>query len=117
MTIIMDDTQITTLEQIRLVLESPRGLEFKGTSREERYGWIESVLKRFDYFRLGKKGKGMVKAYFERMSGLSRAQLTRLVARNLTEGEIMPLHGRRNRFATKYTLAELVKQFETLSRS
>ena len=73
MTIIMDDAQITTLEQIRLVLESPRGLEFKGTSRAGRYGWIEEVLERFDYFSLAKKAKGMVKAYLLRMSGISRA--------------------------------------------
>jgi len=68
MTITMDDTQITTLEEIRLVLESPRELGFEGTSREGRYGWTEAFLKRFAYFSLGKKGKGLVKAYLERAS-------------------------------------------------
>ena len=106
MTLTMDDTHITTLEQVREVLSSSPGLAFKGVGRQERYRWIESVLKRFDYFRMGRKGKGLLKAYLQLLSGLSRAQLTRLVARKLTEGTIRPLHERRNRFATKYTKAD-----------
>ena len=106
MTITMDDTRITRLEQVQEVLGSSQELAFKGVGRQERYSWIESVLKRFDYFRLGRKGKGLLKAYLQRLSGLSRAQLTRLVARKLTEGTIRPLHERRNCFATKYSNAD-----------
>ena len=90
MTIIMDDTQITTLEQVQAVLCSPAGLAFNRAGREELYGWIESVLKRFDYFKLRRKAKGQVKAYLQRLSGISRAQMTRLVTRDLLEGEIKP---------------------------
>ena len=106
MTITMDDAQITTLEQVREVLASSEGIAFKGVGRQQRYSWIESVLKRFDYFKLGRKGKGLLKAYLQRLSGLSRAQLTRLVSRKFLKGEIRPLHERRNRFATKYTKAD-----------
>jgi hypothetical protein len=42
MTITMDDTQITTLEQVRAVLESPEGLAFNRSGREELYIWIDS---------------------------------------------------------------------------
>lgn len=112
----MDDSQITTLEQIRLVLESPRGLEFKGTSREGRYGWIEEIVERFAYFTLDKKGKGLVKAYLERMSGISRAQVTRLVSRKLQAGAIKPAYGGGLRFAAKYTIRdhELLAQTDNL---
>ncbi len=103
MTITMDDTQITTLEQVQAVLESPEGLAFNRAGRKELYGWIESVLKRFDYFKLRRRGKGQVKAYLQRLSGISRAQVTRLVTRDLLEGEIKPGYARRNRFPTKYT--------------
>ena len=116
MTIIMDDAQITTLEQIRLVLKAPGGLEFKGANREERYGWIEEILKRFDYFRLGKKGKGLVKAYLERMSGLSRAQVTRLVLKKLLVDAIKTSYGGGKRFARKYTVldCELLAQTDNM---
>lgn len=116
MTIIMDDAQITTLEQIRSVLESPGELGFKGANREERYGWIEEVLKRFDYFRLEKKGKGLVKAYLKRMSGLSRAQVTRLVSRKLQVGFIKPSYEGCHRIAPKYTILdhELLAQTDNM---
>lgn len=104
MTITMDDSQIKTLEQVRQFLKSWKGIVCKGLSRAGRYHWIEKVLKRFKYFTLVKKEKGMVKAYVEHMTGLSRAQLTRLVARQLREGAIQPSRGRRNRFETKYTI-------------
>jgi transposase InsO family protein len=103
MTITMDDTQITTLDQVQAVLESPAGLAFNRAGRTEIYAWIDSVLKRFDYFKLRRKAKGQVKAYLQRLSGLSRAQMTRLVTRDQLEGEIKPGYARRNRFATVYS--------------
>jgi len=106
MTITMDDAQINTLEQIQKILETSTGLAFKGLRREAIYSWIESVLKRFDYFRLGKKGKGLVKAYLERMSGHSRAQVTRLVLRKLQAGAIRPFYGKGKRYAVKYTMID-----------
>ena len=111
--ITMDDSQIKTLEQIRSVLESSQGLEFKGARRVERYSWIEEVLARLDYFRLGKKGKGLVKSYLERLSGISRAQVTRLVSRQFKVGSIKPFWGRCNRFTTKYTARDLDLLVET----
>ena len=106
MMINMDDSQIKTLEQIQSVLESPRGLEFKGMSRAARYGWIEEVLERFDYFSLAKKAKGMVKAYLSRMSSISRAQMTRLVWRKLKVGSIKPSYEGCHRIAAKYTILD-----------
>lgn len=107
MMITMDDSQVKTVEQIRLVLESSQDLAFKGANRAERYAWIEEVLARLDYFRLGKKGKGLVKSYIERMSGISRAQVTRLVSRQFKIGVIRPLWETCNRFTAKYTVRDL----------
>lgn len=106
MTITMDDRQITTLEQIRLVLQSPGELGFKGPSRAQRYGWMEDVLERFNYFSLPKKAKGLVKAYLTRMSGISRAQVTRLVGRKLKVGSIKTSYGSCHRLPTKYTVLD-----------
>ena len=44
-----------------------------------------------------------MKSYLERMSGFSRAQITRLIERDLLEGEIKLKPARRNRFCPKYT--------------
>ena len=106
MTITMDDSKITTLEQIQAILNGPPGIDFKGLRRDELYRWIHSVLKRFDYATLPKRSKGLVRAYIRRLSGFSRAQITRLIARDLHDGVIAPKSGRRNRFPSTYTPAD-----------
>ena len=102
----MDDTEVKTLEQVRLIIKSSQDVEFKGLSRDEKYKWIEAVLSRFDYFSLTKKEKGEIKVYLGRMSGLSRAQLTRLVHQKQIQGKIKALSGRRHCFKAIYTKAD-----------
>jgi transposase InsO family protein len=106
MTITMDDTQIRTMEQIQEVLNGPLGMTFKGVRRDELYRWIHAVLKRFNYPSLPKKAKGLVRSYLQRLTGFSRAQATRLIARGLHDGVIAPKRGRRNRFPSTYTPAD-----------
>jgi predicted DNA-binding transcriptional regulator AlpA len=106
MTIDMDDRNVTTIKQIEKILEIPNDIAFTGKNRAERYKWIESVIKRFDYFRLGRRDKGLVKTYLERMSGFSRAQITRLVKRQQLEGSIRPSKAPRHRFPKVYTAAD-----------
>lgn len=106
MVLTMDDAKITTLEQVKEVLGNSQGIVFKGAGRQARYEWIETVLKRFDYFRQSKVGKGLLKAYLERLSGLSRAQVTRLLLRYRLEGAIRPLRASRNRFPSTYTASD-----------
>jgi transposase InsO family protein len=104
MTITMDDSRMKTLEQIGQFLKSATRVACKAVSREGRYKWIEIVVKRFQYFALVKKDKGMVRSYVHHMTGLSPSQLTRLLARRLMDGSIKLSHRRRNRFGTKYTV-------------
>lgn len=104
MTVDMDDSKVTTLEQIAEVLGSSKDLVFKGASRKERYGWMEGVLERFRYFTLSKKAKGLVKGYLGRMSGFSRPQVTRLVSKKLRLGSIKPSYEGCHRIAAKYTV-------------
>ena len=106
MTITMDDSKITTLEQIQAVLNGPPGIAFKGLRSDELYRWIHTVLKRFGYFTLPRKSKGLVLSYLRRLSGFSRAQVTRLIARDLHDGVIALKPGRRNRFPSTYTAAD-----------
>ena len=106
MVLIMDDTAVTTLEQVQQVLSGPQGITFKGVVLEQRYAWIASVIKRFEYFELNRNGKGRLLRYLRLISGISRAQVTRLVARFLREGTISPSISRRNRFSRTYTDAD-----------
>ncbi|MBL0090573.1 MAG: hypothetical protein IPP44_29245 [Ideonella sp.] len=59
-----------------------QALEFRSADDDEgRYAWIEQVLQRFGYRQLQRAERGVVLAYLQRLSGYSRAQLTRLVSR------------------------------------
>lgn len=63
--------------QVRRVAGT-QALEFRRAEDDEgRYAWIEQVLRRFEYRQLGLADRGAVLAYPQRLSGYSRAQITR----------------------------------------
>ena len=75
----MNDEQLQTLEQVKDFIEGSQEVEFRGLNAREKYTWIEEVLKRFRYPKLKKEGKGLIKSYLLKVTGYSRAQLTRLI--------------------------------------
>ena len=53
MVIDMNEAQVRTVEQVRQVLEGTQALEFRHADDDQgRYGWIEAVLRRFEYRQL-----------------------------------------------------------------
>ena len=119
----MNEAQVRTLEQVRQVLDGTQAVEFRRAEDDEgRYGWIESVLRRFDYRQLPRPQRGPVLAYLQRLSGYSRAQITRLVSR-WTGGKrlIKQYRAPEHAFARRYTsadvalLAEVDRAMDTLS--
>ena len=48
-----------------------------------------------------------MRRYIGKMTGLSRAQLTRLVGRYLATGQVRMKSGRRHRFPQRYTRADI----------
>ena len=80
--------RIRTLDQIRRFLDDSRAVNVRADDRESTYTIIRQTLVRFEYHRLSKPDKGLVKAYLVRMTGLSRAQLTRLIAQHRRTGDI-----------------------------
>ena len=123
MVIDMNEAQVRTLEQVRQVLAGTQALEFQATADDAgRYAWVESVLRRFEYGRLPRADRGPVLAYLQRLSGYSRAQITRLVSRwgsgkPLVKSYAAPAHA----FARRYTavdvalLADVDRAMGTLS--
>jgi transposase InsO family protein len=109
MVIDMNEAQVRTLQQVRQVLAGTQALEFSRAEDDEgRYAWIEQVLRRLGYRQLGRAERGSVLAYLLRLSGYSRAQLTRLVARwaagkPLVKNYRRPAHA----FARRYTAADV----------
>jgi transposase InsO family protein len=103
----MDDTEAAGLEQIRAFLAGSGGLRFAGQQREEVYRWVEKTLVRLEYASLDKPGKGLVRLYLSRMTGLSRAQVTRLIALQRCTGRVEAAVYQRTKFATRYTPSDV----------
>ena len=75
----MRNAESLSREQIKDFLESSQGIEFAGCGRTEKYAWVECVLGAQNYGELGKRERGVVRAYVEKMTGMSAAQMTRLI--------------------------------------
>ncbi len=76
----MDGSEATSLEQIRAFLAGSGGVRFDRQRRDEVYAWTERRLVQHQYAGLSRREKGLVRRYVARMTGLSRAQETRLIA-------------------------------------
>jgi hypothetical protein len=79
MHLIMNHERLHTVEQVKQFLAGSEALDFGGISVEERYQWIQTVLVRFKYYQLKRAEKGVIRRYIEKLSGHSRAQVSRLV--------------------------------------
>jgi hypothetical protein len=103
----MNDTQLQTLEQVRSFIEGSQEVEFRGLNAREKYTWTEEVLKRFRYHKLKRAGKGLIKSYLLKVTGYSRAQLTRLIGLYQESGHVQPVQYQRHRFPQRYTAADV----------
>lgn len=101
------DTEKLTLEQIARFLEAAEEVRFEAKSQKAVYGWIERLLRQQRYSQLPRAARGLLRRYIARMTGLSRAQTTRLIARYTSSGEIQASTSRRNRFPRRYTQADI----------
>ena len=121
MVIDMEEARLQTVAQVKAFLDGTTEVAFR-VPKAERNRFIERVLKRFGYAPHGKTDKGVLLRYIERMTGLSRQQVTRLVRQyrrdgKLSKQQVAPTHGFTGRFtATDVALlAEMDVLHSTLS--
>jgi hypothetical protein len=103
----MNDERLQTLEQVKEFVEGSQPITFRGLNTREKYQWMEEVIRRFRYSKLKREGKGLIKDYLQRVSGYSRAQITRLIGHYGERGKIQPARYQRHRFPRKYTAADV----------
>lgn len=117
----MKNGEKLNLEQIRAFLEGSQEIGFEAASTGELYEWTKRFLCDQEYASLGRASKGLVKRYIAKVTGRSRAQVTRMISQYLASGTIQRRQGRGCRFEARYTeadvalLAEVDEAHETLS--
>jgi hypothetical protein len=110
-----------SLEQIQAFLEASEEFRFEASKRKEIYDWVTGTLVEHEYSGQRRETKGVLRQYIGKMTGLSRAQVTRLIGRYHESGMVKERGYHRNRFACRYTpgdieqLAAVDEAHETLS--
>jgi transposase InsO family protein len=107
LTIQVHEAEKLSLEQIQAFLNASQEMRFEGEAQPQMYRWIEQVLGWQQYHQQGRRARGLLRSYLAKMTGLSRAQVTRLIARYGKCGSLAPAAYRRHRFAQRYTHADL----------
>ena len=117
----MDDAKKWSLEGIGRFLAASEEIRFEAADRQQLYARVEQVLVGQVYAQQGKAARGLVRRYIEKITGLSRALLTRLIACYTASGRVQATVYWRRRFPQLYTRADIElldsveKAHETLS--
>ena len=109
MIVTLQTERVRTLDQVRAFVEGSEAVDFTGAGRESVYEFVRRALVRLDYGRLGKSDKGLVRRYLAKVTGLSRAQLTRLIGQHRETGRIEDRRGGApaHPFERRYTRADI----------
>jgi transposase InsO family protein len=107
LTIHVHEAEKLSLEQIGAFLNASQEIRFEGETRKQIYHWIEQVLVRQEYHQQKRAARGLLRSYLAKMTGLSRAQVTRLIARYGKNGSLGPAPYRRHCFPQRYTRADI----------
>src|SRR5580704_15922255 len=90
----MENGEHQSLEQIQAFLTGNKEIEFKAPNRKELYEWTQQALCGQSYSSLHRSGKGLMKRYIGKATGLSRAQVTRLIGQYTKSGIVRSRQGR-----------------------
>lgn len=100
MTIQMQNPEEMTLEQMQALVESSRAVRFSIEGREAVYGLLVRVLKKQHYAEQSREQRGIVRRFLVKVSGWSRAQITRLIGQWMQTRTIQAKRPTRRRFPT-----------------
>lgn len=113
MVTLMNDDELTTLEQVRGFVDGTHPVTFEIRGKDACYAWIERTLLRFRYRRLSRAEKGLLVGYLMKVSGYSRQQITRLIRQYHEDGRIRRRQRTVNGFARRYTAEDIRLLAET----
>ncbi|GAV21361.1 hypothetical protein MMIC_P2345 [Mariprofundus micogutta] len=105
----MDERKIKTVADISVFLSGTDQTELRlQGSKDDIYAWVERALNRFRYGKLSKKEKGIVLNYLIQLSGYSRQQVTRFIARYRETGHVRRRQRTVNGFERIYTREDIM---------
>ena len=104
----LDTHRLETLDQVQEFLAGSQQIDLEPQTRADAYAFVAKTVQRFDYPQQGKADKGLLRRFLARATGLSRAQVTRLLRQHRTTGQITDRRGApRQPFPRRYTKADV----------
>ena len=79
---------LQTLAQIRAFVEGNEPVSFTLTDRHAAYDWMADTLRHFSYVRGNRADRGTLRRYLTKVTGFSRAQVTRCITQFVACGNI-----------------------------
>ena len=104
MIVTLQTERVQTLADVRAVIDGNDRLDYQFTDRDAACEFIRRTLVRFDYPTLRKPDKGVIGRYLAKKTGLSRAQMTRLVGQHRATGRVTDRRGGRASAPVRATL-------------
>ncbi len=111
---------LRTIDEMEAFINGSQAVAFVVVStKDERYQVVETILRKFRYAGLKRREKGIVIQFLIKISGYSRQQLTRMIARYQAHGALIRHQKTTNGFERQYTdedirlLARLDKRHDT----
>ena len=99
---------LQTLAQIRAFVDGNAPIAFTLTDRTVAQQWMTDTLRRFNYRHGTRADKGLLRRYLAKVTGLSRAQVTRAITQFSSEGDMTDRRrGPAKPFARRYTDADI----------
>jgi transposase InsO family protein len=94
MLVTLNTEPLRTLDDLRGFLEGSLAVDFSAPSGPAQRAWIAGTLHRFGFRTLGRADRGLVLAFLRKVTGVSPAQMTRLVAQWRISGCLPDRRGR-----------------------
>ena len=114
MILTLDTERLRTLSEVRAFLDGSHPVDFRLVDRDDAHGFVRRTLVRFRHTTLDKPSKGLLRRFLGKVTGLSRAQLTRLIGQYRATGRIEDRRrGPARPFERRYTAADVRLLAET----
>jgi transposase InsO family protein len=108
MNTIMSIDNLKTVLEMESFLSGSQAIAFGvASTKDERYAFIEKIIKRFSYGRLKRSEKGTVIRFLMKVSGYSRQQLTRMIEQYNEKGYLKRQQKTLNGFTKRYTAEDI----------
>lgn len=85
--------QLSSLDQVRSFMAGTAAVAFAIAAHQDRYHWVAQTLKQLGYLRLRRAERGLIVRFLCKVTGYSRAQVTRLIAQWRVRGSLTDRRG------------------------